>query len=273
MRVRRQIDRHVVHEGGHVGAVIEIVAAQVILIGLAAVGMIDHRQAGRGFENFAGPRDRPGVEIRAGKHHLARQLRHHRRAAGNIGRAGLVRRRAARTSSRLALRLAPVWSASAAACCAGRSPGWSGAKCCRLCGRRRIGRGRQRAGWRRLRCRRRLRPGTAQSDRNKKHHRRKPTRCHRQPPAGRHRTARIRGRVRIGSPTVCRMRRQYDAVNKSAYRTPASAWMMSADTETPRVTRPVARHRELGVPAHPIRMIGSPSVSTPRPTALAHDHG
>ena len=35
MRVGGQIDRHVVPEGRHVGAVVEIVAAQVILIGLA----------------------------------------------------------------------------------------------------------------------------------------------------------------------------------------------------------------------------------------------
>ncbi len=50
----------------------------------------------------------------------------------------------------------------------------------------------------------------------------------------------------------------------------ATVW---ENMETPRVTRPVARHRELSVPAHPMRMIGSPTTGTPRPTALAYDHG
>jgi hypothetical protein len=37
--MRRQIDRHVVDEDRQVGAMIEIVAAQIILIGLTAVGV------------------------------------------------------------------------------------------------------------------------------------------------------------------------------------------------------------------------------------------
>ncbi len=89
----RQIDRHVVDEDRQVGAVIEVVAAQIILIGLAAVGMLDHRQAGRRFENFAGPRRRTIVQILPGHRHLARHGGRDRRAAGDIGRTGLVRRR------------------------------------------------------------------------------------------------------------------------------------------------------------------------------------
>jgi hypothetical protein len=37
--------------------------------------------------------------------------------------------------------------------------------------------------------------------------------------------------------------------------------------------RPVARHRELGVPHILNRMIGLPTAGSPRPTALAYDHG
>ena len=65
MGVGRQIDRYVVPECCQVGAVIEIPAAQVILIGLAGVGVHDHHQAGCRFEDFARPRDRPSVEILA----------------------------------------------------------------------------------------------------------------------------------------------------------------------------------------------------------------
>ncbi len=44
--------------------------------------------------------------------------------------------------------------------------------------------------------------------------------------------------------------------------------VMEGDMDTPRVTGPVARHRELGVPLIPKRMIGSPTASTP-PTGSA----
>ncbi len=92
MGMGRQIDRHVVDERGHVGAVVEIVAAQVILIGLAAVGMLDRDEAGRRFDDLAGTRDRTRVKVRAGDRHLTRQLRHDRRAARHVGRAGPVGR-------------------------------------------------------------------------------------------------------------------------------------------------------------------------------------
>ena len=90
MRVGRQIDRHVVNEIGQVGAVIEIPAAQVILVGLAAVGMHDRNQAGRHFDDLAGARHRTRIESCAGHRHLARQLRHHRRSPRHVRGAGLV---------------------------------------------------------------------------------------------------------------------------------------------------------------------------------------
>ena len=85
VHIGRQIDRHVVHKDGDVGAVIEIPAAQVILIGLAAVGMLDRHQAGRRFEDLAGARDRTRVEVLAGNRHLARQLRHRRAPPATLG--------------------------------------------------------------------------------------------------------------------------------------------------------------------------------------------
>ena len=93
MRVGRQIDRYVVPKRREVGAVIEIPAAQVILIGLAGVGVHDRHQAGRRFEDFAGARDRPGINVLAGNRHLARHAWRHHRAAGDVGSAGLIGRR------------------------------------------------------------------------------------------------------------------------------------------------------------------------------------
>ncbi len=88
-----QIDRHVVPKRGEVGAVIEIPAAQVILIRFAGVGMLDHHQAGRRLENLTGVRERTSVEIRAGNRHLARHAGRHCQTGGDVQSAGLVGRR------------------------------------------------------------------------------------------------------------------------------------------------------------------------------------
>jgi hypothetical protein len=53
--------------------------------------------------------------------------------------------------------------------------------------------------------------------------------------------------------------------------TPRRAANTMENIETPRVTRPVAGHRELGVPLILNRMIGSPTANAPRPAALAYD--
>ena len=98
--VGRQIDRHVVDEDRQIRAVIEIVAAQIILIGLAAVGVHDHGEAGHGFENLARPRHRACVELLPGHRHLARHGGRHGGAAGNVRRAGDIRRRRRRLRTR-----------------------------------------------------------------------------------------------------------------------------------------------------------------------------
>ena len=89
----RQVDRHVVDEDRQIRAVIEIVTAQIILIGLAAIGMHDHGEAGHGFENLARSRHRECVELLPSHRHLARHGRQHRSATANVRRAGDVRRR------------------------------------------------------------------------------------------------------------------------------------------------------------------------------------
>ena len=61
------IDRHIVDPDRHVGAVIEVVAAQEILVGFALAAVLRHDQAGDRLEYFPGPRDRPCVELVAGQ--------------------------------------------------------------------------------------------------------------------------------------------------------------------------------------------------------------
>ena len=90
MCVRGQVDRHVVPEYGYVGAVVEIVAAQIVLVGLAGAGVLDNGEGRRRFEYFRTLLDRASIEVLTRDGHLARQLRHHRRSSGHIGTAGLV---------------------------------------------------------------------------------------------------------------------------------------------------------------------------------------
>ena len=90
MGVGRQIDRDVVPENRQIGAMVETVAAQIVLVRLAGARMLDDGEAGRGFEDFRVRCHRTGIEVRARDRHLARQLRYWRCTAGNIGSAGLV---------------------------------------------------------------------------------------------------------------------------------------------------------------------------------------
>jgi hypothetical protein len=90
VRVGGQIDRQVVPEYGHVGAVVEIVAAQIVLVGLAGAGVLHDGEAGCRFEDFRTICDRPSIEVLARDGHLARQLRHHRRSSGHVRTAGVV---------------------------------------------------------------------------------------------------------------------------------------------------------------------------------------
>jgi hypothetical protein len=63
MRMGALVDQHAVHRGPEVGAVVEVEAAQVELVGLAFAAMLADDQAGNGFEHFAGPVHRACLEL------------------------------------------------------------------------------------------------------------------------------------------------------------------------------------------------------------------
>nr|WP_255615653.1 hypothetical protein [Polymorphobacter sp. PAMC 29334] len=63
VRVRPHVDRHTVDELGEVGAVIEVEAAQEILVGLAAARMLRSDETWDDFEQFADPLNRTIFEV------------------------------------------------------------------------------------------------------------------------------------------------------------------------------------------------------------------
>ena len=69
------VDRHVVDRDRKIGAVIEIVAAQEILVGFAFATVLRHDQSGHGLENFPRARGRTRVQFVATHRHLARHAR------------------------------------------------------------------------------------------------------------------------------------------------------------------------------------------------------
>ena len=98
VRVRAQVDRHPVEPEGDIGAVVEVEAAQEILVGFSLTGMLRDDQARHRFEDFARPRDGEGVQGLAGDPLLRRSIRRLvlerlRRRHGDgrkyVGRAGL----------------------------------------------------------------------------------------------------------------------------------------------------------------------------------------
>jgi hypothetical protein len=58
VRVRRQVKRHTVEENGEIRTVVEIEAAQKILVGLAATGVLRDDQAGKRLQNFSRTKNR-----------------------------------------------------------------------------------------------------------------------------------------------------------------------------------------------------------------------
>ncbi len=58
MRVRRQVQRHIVEENGEIRAVVEIEAAKKILVGLAAAGVLGDDEAGNRLQNFSRTKNR-----------------------------------------------------------------------------------------------------------------------------------------------------------------------------------------------------------------------
>ena len=104
MGMGAHVDRHVVDPDRHVGAVVEIIAAQKILVGFALAAVLGHDQAGNRFEDFSGPRHRRRIDLGARYGHLARHARGRNRSLGDDRRAvvrserrgGLSRRRRGR---------------------------------------------------------------------------------------------------------------------------------------------------------------------------------
>jgi hypothetical protein len=72
VRVRGLVDRHAVNEGREVGAVVEVVAAQQILIRLAFAAMQGDDQPRDGFEHLAGTILRHLLQLLVGDHAFAR---------------------------------------------------------------------------------------------------------------------------------------------------------------------------------------------------------
>ncbi len=66
MRVRRHIHRHAGDGGREVGAVIEIEAAQVILIRLSLAAVLTDDQARHRLQHFARAHDRPLLDLTRG---------------------------------------------------------------------------------------------------------------------------------------------------------------------------------------------------------------
>jgi len=72
VRMGAHVHRHVVDGDREVGAVVEIEAAQKILVGLAVAAVLGDDQAGHDFQRFRGPRKRPRIDVRAADVFLAR---------------------------------------------------------------------------------------------------------------------------------------------------------------------------------------------------------
>ena len=88
MGMRAHVDRHVIDVDGHVGAVVEIVATQEVLVGFALAAVLRDDQSGGRLEDFA--RARRGACIHLGSRNgdLAGQAWSEGGAATHVGRAG-----------------------------------------------------------------------------------------------------------------------------------------------------------------------------------------
>src|SRR5262249_3026417 len=62
--------------GGEVGAVVEVVAAQKELVGLAFAGMLRGDHAGHALEELARPQQRPALDVLTGERALAGRVGH-----------------------------------------------------------------------------------------------------------------------------------------------------------------------------------------------------
>lgn len=88
VRVGAHVDRHVVDPDRHVGAVVQVVSAQEVLVGFAFAAVLGHDKSGHCFQDFAGPRNRTPVKVLSGDHHLACHARRRRGSRSDVGRSG-----------------------------------------------------------------------------------------------------------------------------------------------------------------------------------------
>ena len=65
--MRRHVDRHAVDARGEVGAVVQVEAAQEVLVRLAVAAVLRHDEPGDGLEDLGGPEDRAVLEL-GGEH-------------------------------------------------------------------------------------------------------------------------------------------------------------------------------------------------------------
>jgi hypothetical protein len=112
MRVGRHVDRQALHPGGEVGAVVEVVAAQEVLVGLAVAGMLRDDEARHRLKHLAGTQQRQVGQPLAADGALRGGIRradavvvvaghlHVLHAGGRLRRRGLRRRRRLRARKR-----------------------------------------------------------------------------------------------------------------------------------------------------------------------------
>ena len=63
MGMRAHVDQHIIDIDGHVSAVVEIVAAQNVLVGFALAAVLRNNETRRGFKNFAPPYHGPCIDL------------------------------------------------------------------------------------------------------------------------------------------------------------------------------------------------------------------
>ena len=90
MRVRRHVHRHAGERRREVGAVIEVEAAQVVLIRLALPAVLTDHDAWHRFEHLSGPHHRARVELPRRDRALARRLRDADEILGRPFRVGEI---------------------------------------------------------------------------------------------------------------------------------------------------------------------------------------
>src|SRR5207248_730938 len=72
VRVSAHVDRHVVDRDRKIRTVVEVVAAQEILVGFALTAMLGHDEPRYYFQHFARARHRPRRDVCSGEAHFAR---------------------------------------------------------------------------------------------------------------------------------------------------------------------------------------------------------